>query len=418
MLKRKSPNIFFQYSLSKWQIKLLFVFFGFFILIAVVWYTQSLLDELISREQKTINLYAEIYRRSLNPNANLEEIAFLFEQITPTITFPIIITDKNDIPNKPYHVNIKNIKIDSTFTEEQTEKFIIQLIHEYGQEFPPIVVKDINGKVLNKFYYTNSSLISRLKYFPFAEIVVISVFILIGYMAFSNIRRNEESKVWVGMSKEAAHQLGTPLSSLLAWLEILKLNKNDPDSVEETANEMTNDINRLNTIATRFSKIGSQPERKVENIYVIIETVCQYFEKRLPHLGRRVKINRSLDRDIFAEINVDLFQWVIENLLKNAAEAIENKHGSVTITMKEDITNPTICFISVTDTGKGMTKKQRRQVFYPGYTTKKRGWGLGLSLCKRIVEEYHDGKIYVKDTMPGKGTTFALELPKKLDEPN
>ncbi|ROL56493.1 sensor histidine kinase, partial [Bacteroidetes/Chlorobi group bacterium ChocPot_Mid] len=153
------------------------------------------------------------------------------------------------------------------------------------------------------------------------------------------------------------------------------------------------------------------PEKKIENLYVIIETVCQYFEKRLPHLGRKVKISRNLDRNIFAEINVDLFQWVIENLLKNAAEAIENKHGTVLITMKDS--SEKFITITVSDTGKGMTKKQKRQVFFPGYTTKKRGWGLGLSLCRRIIEEYHNGKIYVKDSMPNKGTTFAIELPRQ-----
>lgn len=409
MFKRKFTDIFYQYSLSKWQIKIVFVFCGFAILVAVVWYTQSLLDELTIREQQTIKLYADIYRRSLEPNADLEEIAFLFDKISPTISFPIIITDHNDIPNKPFNVNTKNVFIDKTKSEEEQEKYLINLVREMSKEYPPIIVQENSGKILQKFYYTNSSLISRLKYFPMVEIIIVTVFILIGYIAFSNIRRNEESKVWIGMSKEAAHQLGTPLSSLLAWLEILRLNKNDPEMISETVSEMENDINRLNTIATRFSKIGSQPEKKVENLYVIIETVCQYFEKRLPHLGRKVKITRNLDRNIFAEINVDLFQWVIENLLKNAAEAIEQKHGNVLITMKDN--SEKFITITVTDTGKGMTKKQKRQVFFPGYTTKKRGWGLGLSLCRRIIEEYHNGKIYVKDSNPNKGTTFAIELP-------
>ncbi|MFC2129983.1 ATP-binding protein [Bacteroidota bacterium] len=410
MFKRKISDVFFQYSLSKWQIKLVFVLTGLGILIAVVWYTQSLLDELIDREQKTIKLYADIYRRTLVPNANLEEIAFLFDKISPTISFPIISTDNNDIPNRPFDVNTRNVAIDTSLSDEQQEKELIKLVQEMGSEYPPIIIRESSGKILQKFYYTKSSLISRLKYFPIVEIIIITIFILIGYIAFSNIRRNEESKVWIGMSKEAAHQLGTPLSSLLAWLEIIKLNKCEPESVSETITEMENDINRLNTIATRFSKIGSQPEKQFENLYVIIETVCQYFEKRLPHLGRRVKIIRDLDRHIIAEINVDLFQWVIENLLKNAAEAIENKHGSVTITMKNSPDKFT--YITVKDTGKGMTKKLKRQVFFPGFTTKKRGWGLGLSLCKRIIEEYHNGQIYVKESFQGNGTTFAIELPK------
>ncbi len=409
MFKRKLSDILFQYSLSKWQIKLLFVIAGFGILFAVGLYTQSLLDEMIARERKTIKLYADIYRRTLEPSANLEEIAFLFDKISPTISFPIIITDKNDIPNKPYDLNTKNVRLDSTLSEDEQEEFLIEYVNEMRKEYAPIVVRDVEGKVLQKFYYTNSTLIKRLKYFPIIEITVIGVFILIGYIAFSNIRRNEESKVWIGMSKEAAHQLGTPLSSILAWLEILKIGKDDPEQVGEVAEEMQKDIKRLNSIATRFSKIGSKPEKKIENLYLIIETVCQYFEKRLPHIGRKVEIDRNLERDLTAEINPDLFQWVIENLLKNAAEAIEKKYGKVTITTKTDKKN---IIIEITDTGKGMTKKQRRQAFFPGFTTKKRGWGLGLSLCKRIIEDYHYGKIYIEDTKPTKGTTFVLELPR------
>lgn len=409
--KDKVFRIFLNFYLSKWQIKVSFVFSGVILLIAVVWYTQELLEELIQREKNTIKLYADIYQRSLEPNADLEEIAFLFDKISPTISFPVIITDENNIPYKPYKLNTRNIEIDSTLTEQQLETYMINLVSKMAAEYPPVVIKDSQGRILQKFFYTNSSLIDKLRFFPLIGILIVSVFIFVGYIAFSNIRRSEESKVWVGMSKEAAHQLGTPLSSLLAWLEILKMNKNNPDFIESTIKEMENDINRLNTIATRFSKIGSQPEKKVENLYVIIETVCSYFEKRLPHLGRKVKITRNLDRELYANINVDLFQWVIENLLKNAAEAIEKKSGEVIITMQKLIDADYIR-ITISDNGKGMTKKQKRLIFNPGYTTKKRGWGLGLSLCKRIIEEYHNGKIYVKETHVGVGTTFAIEIPK------
>jgi signal transduction histidine kinase len=278
-----------------------------------------------------------------------------------------------------------------------------------NESYPPLLISDTSGKILQKIYYTHSSLIYNLKWFPFIEILIVVTFVLVGYLAFSNIRRSEESKVWVGMAKEAAHQLGTPLSSMLAWLEILKYSKGNPDSIEETISEMENDISRLNMIATRFSKIGSTPEKREENISESIEKVCGYFEKRLPHLGKRVEIIRNIDQNVFGDINFELFGWVIENLLKNAAEAIESKHGRVEITLTK-IPRKYI-LISVSDNGKGMTKQQKRQIFHPGFTTKKRGWGLGLSLCKRIVEEYHKGKIYVKETVQGKGTTFFIEIP-------
>ena len=400
---------YFQLPLSKWQIKLLLVFGGFGILLFVVYYTQTLLNEVIEREQRTINLYADIFRLSLAPNANLETVGFLIDRITPTITFPIIVADKNNKPQQPYKAYSLNVDLDSTLSDEKQLKILMKDIERMRNSYPPIIIRDTVGAVVEQIYYSNSTLITRLRYFPFSEILIVAVFVIIGYLAFSNIRRNEESKVWVGMSKEAAHQLGTPLSSLMAWLEILKLNKDAPQAVEETAFEMENDITRLNTIATRFSKIGSKPEQKIENLSEIIESVCIYFQKRLPHIGRKVELKRNIPNNIFAEVNLELFQWVIENLLKNAAEAIESKHGIVSVNLIN--VSKKKLLITVKDSGKGMTNQQKRQAFNPGFTTKKRGWGLGLSLSKRIVEEYHQGKIYIKDTIAGKGTTFAIELP-------
>ncbi len=286
----------------------------------------------------------------------------------------------------------------------------MDMLDDMSSNYKPIVVED-EGVVLSKFYFTHSALIDRLQLFPLIEIVVIATFIIFGYIAFSNIRKSEESKVWVGMAKEAAHQLGTPLSSLLAWIEIMKYNKDNPKAISETLSEMENDVNRLNMIATRFSKIGSIPELTRQNLNEQIEKVSLYFEKRLPHLGRKVKIVRDFDKEYFADINPELFAWVIENLLKNAAEALDIDEGIVAFSIKETSKNKII--ISVKDNGKGMNSSQRRQVFLPGFTTKKRGWGLGLNLSKRIVEDYHKGRIYIKDTAPGKGTVFNIELPVK-----
>ena len=233
---------------------------------------------------------------------------------------------------------------------------------------------------------------------PYLEVGIVAIFIVLGYLSFSNIRKAEETKVWVGMAKEAAHQLGTPLSSMLGWIEILKMSSDDPDAVEDTLEEMGNDVERLNVIANRFSKIGSEPKLSRQAVGNIIESACQYFEKRLPHLGKRVEINRNLDFNVNSYINNDLFVWVIENLLKNAVEAIEDPRGYVNVKMQY-IPRSNKIFITVEDSGKGMGAQLKRQVFNPGFTTKKRGWGLGLSLAKRIIEEYHGGKIYVKDKL-------------------
>jgi len=282
-------------------------------------------------------------------------------------------------------------------------------IAEMKTEYAPYEIKGPNGKTIQKIFYTNSAIVRQLRYMPYIEILIVTAFILIGYVSFSTIRRNEESNIWVGMAKEAAHQLGTPLSSLLAWLELLRLNRDDASAVDRTAEEMHRDVERLNVIAIRFSKIGSQP--KLTSVYAadVIERVCAYFETRLPHLGRRVIIRRDLDPSVTAELSPDLFEWVIENLIKNAVEAIDRHDGSVDIVLRAKPRGGLL--LTVTDNGKGMSTQVRSRVFEPGYSTKKRGWGLGLSLSRRIVEDYHGGRIYVKETVPGAGTTFGVELP-------
>lgn len=394
---------------TKWHIKVIFAVVALGIVVAVITYTQSLVDELIKREQRIINFYAKIYEHYSNPDSDPEDLLFFLDEVTPTISFPIIITGPKDKPLENFSQYSLNINIDSTLSYEEKKKYIYDYVDKMKSEYPPIIIRDYNGKIIQKFYYTHSELIDRLRYFPLIAIMIIGLFIIIGYLAFSNLRKHEQSKVWVGLAREAAHQLGTPLSSMLAWLEILKISKDDPQQVNDTVSEMENDVNRLNTIATRFSKIGSMPDKEITDIIAHIENVCKYFEKRLPHLGKKVEIIRDLKEPVLAEINKDLFAWVIENLLKNASEAIENRKGQVFI-FDRLYPNKKI-FIYVRDTGKGMTSKQKRQIFYPGFTTKKRGWGLGLSLVKRIIEEYHDGKIYVKESIPGKGTTFVIEMP-------
>jgi two-component sensor histidine kinase len=408
LLERIQSSDLFARTLSKWQLKLIFSFVAFAIVLSVIWFSQMLVDELIRREQRIINLYAGIYELYSNPTVELNDW-FLLDRITPTITFPMISTKANDEPNYPFEQYTLNVELDTTLSVSEQRERLNNMIEKMGNTYPPIIVRDTEGKILTKFYYYHSSLIDKLRYFPYIAIFAIAAFIAVGYIAFSNIRRNEESKVWVGMAKEAAHQLGTPLSSLLAWLEILKLSKDSPESIAESIPEMEKDITRLSSIATRFSKIGSMPAKKVENVATLIEKVCQYSERRLPNIGKKIEIVRDLDYLLKAEVNDDLFEWVIENLIKNAAEAIDNKEGSIIINM--ELRQRRKIYISVRDTGKGMTARQRRQVFSPGFTTKRRGWGLGLSLSKRIIEEYHDGRIYIKESSVNKGTEFVIELP-------
>ena len=402
-------------SLSKWQVKLIFALLALFIIISVVMFTQSLVEELIKREQKAVVLYTQVVGDFLDiveESSNTEIYLFFIEDIQKTmINFPVIVTQDNGKPYEPFEIWTLNIDFEKNMTISQQREIVMKMLKKMESTSQPILAKDKSGKIISKVYYTHSALVDKLRFFPLIAMIIIAIFVIIGYISFSSSRDNEQSKVWVGMSKEAAHQLGTPLSSMLAWLEIIKYSAGDPQAVQETVSEMEKDIQRLNTIAVRFSKIGSTPDKENINLSKLIDNVCNYYDKRLPHLGKKIEIIRSLDDRMFADVNVDLFAWVIENLLKNAAESIEEKQGQIYIYMR--VHSKKKLFIFVKDTGKGMSPKLKRQIFNPGFTTKKRGWGLGLSLCKRIIEEYHDGKIYVKESMPGKGTNFAIELPLK-----
>ncbi len=395
---------------SKWQIKLALVFAGMAIVVTTILYVRVLVDELIDNERQKISVYADIYKRILLPDArNIDDMYFLVQNLAPTIFFPVIFTNDNDEPIEPYDQWSKNVNIDTSLSIKAQKEYMLEYLVKMESDYQPIEAKDTTGRVLFKIYYTHSNLIDRLQLFPILEFIIIFIIIFIGYLTFSNIRKNQESKVWIGMAKEAAHQLGTPLSSLLAWLEIIRNSRKEPEFIDEMTLEMENDINRLSVIATRFSKIGSIPDLSRENIQEQIKMILAYFEKRLPHVGKKISLKVDIEQEAYALISKELFAWVIENLLKNAVEAIESKEGSISIKMHVILEKK--IQIIVKDSGKGMSSKQRRQAFHPGFTTKKRGWGLGLSLSKRIIEQYHRGKIYIKESSPGKGTTFYIELP-------
>lgn len=377
-------------------------------------FTNQLVNELVQRETESIQLFADVYRRYTNPNTNPEDLDFLVSKLSNLIKFPMIMTDENDNPIFPFESYTLNINFKPNWTTEQKRKYLKELILNIKENYPPIVIYNENGEIFAKFYYSHSALIDRLKFFPFIEFLVAFVFLLIAYTAFKNIKRTEESKLWVGMAKEAAHQLGTPLSSLLAWLEILNNTENQSLSPKEIIDEMKQDVERLQIISERFSKIGSPAERKRENLVELLDKVISYFSKRIPHLGKKIEIFKNYPSNyIFADVNPVLFSWALENLLKNAFEAIESKEGKITISINQ--TRKRIQIL-ISDNGRGMTTRQKRQAFNPGFTTKTRGWGIGLTFCKRIIEDYHNSKIYIKETALGKGTTFAIELPNKFPQ--
>ena len=252
-------------------------------------------------------------------------------------------------------------------------------------------------------YYKDSALLTQLKFFPYIQLSLIAIFLLMAYTAFSSSRKSEQDQVWVGLAKETAHQLGTPISSLMAWIELMKEKFHAED--DPLIDEMANDVKRLEIVADRFSKIGSLPRLEDHNVYDVVKEFVDYFRVRV---SKNISFDLTGNPQLEAGINIPLFDWVLENLLKNAVNAIEGK-GMIKVDISGNKTKKQV-FIDISDTGKGIPRSKFDTIFQPGYTTRKRGWGLGLSLTRRIVKNYHSGDIFVRDSEVGKGTTFRIIL--------
>ena len=358
-----------------------------------LYYTNQLVKKLSSEEKKKVELWAEATRQISDINAEPGDISFALSVLTDNTTVPVILTDeKRQVISTR---NLDSVRVeDVNYLKSELEEMISQ--HE------PIEIVFATDQ-RNFIYYKDSYLLTQLRYYPFFQLAVIALFLLVSYIAFSTSRKAEQNQVWVGMAKETAHQLGTPLSSLMAWLEYLK-SKPQP---EEHLPEIEKDIIRLNTITERFSKIGAAPALKKENLTLVIDNSIDYIRTRA---SSRVsfKLENGQNYDVEAPLNVPLFEWVLENLFKNAIDAMTGE-GSITIRITDQ---HQFVYLDITDTGKGIPKSKYKTVFKPGYTSKNRGWGLGLSLSKRIVEEYHGGQIFVKSSEPHKGTTFRIVLRK------
>ncbi|MBU0473455.1 MAG: HAMP domain-containing histidine kinase [Bacteroidetes bacterium] len=391
------------------QIKVILLVFATIIALATFIYTQTLISQLEAREKKVAELFASSLQQVAELDASDKDFTFLLDVIK-RIDFPLILADSSDnVSLNGMTGGIRNLDIDSTLTDTQKVAFIKDKIAEFSEINNPIFVYIQDSIVLSKIYFGDSVLITQLRYYPYLQIIFAMMFVIIAYFSFSYLKKNEQSNIWVGMAKETAHQLGTPISSLLGWNEILKINKQNPDKVEDITLEMSNDLQRLNKIADRFSKIGSIPKLVPANITEVIQSVIEYFNRRLPISSKKTELKIINATNILIPLNRSLFEWVIENLIKNALDAIESKNGLITFEIIEEANN---VIIDVSDNGKGIDLKNRKDVFRPGYSTKKRGWGLGLSLVKRIVEDYHKGKIYVKSSVIDEGTIFQIILKK------
>ena len=357
-------------------------------------YTNWLTEKLSEEERKKVILWAEATKRLASDDISLDNDLSLIEMIIDANTsIPLILVNEQD--SILIHANI-------SFNPNRQDLVLQKELKKMKAHNPPIeVVIDENER--QYFYYRESYLLRNLRLFPIVQLLVIFLFIFVAYLAFSASRSAEQNQVWVGMSKETAHQLGTPISSLMAWIELLRMQKTD----ETLVSEFEKDIQRLEKITERFSKIGSKPELLHTNLLEVIQSTVEYLRKRSSGKVKYLIETDQTDGWILP-MNEALFSWVIENLCKNAIDAM-NSEGTITLSLKS---KDNYAILDVSDTGKGLPKSQFKAIFRPGYSTKKRGWGLGLSLAKRIVENYHSGKIFIKNSELRKGTTFRIILNK------
>ena len=372
---------------------------GVFLVIGLFSYTGFLSRELREDNREVVKLYAEIIAGAVNDDSN-SNIDFIFENIIKKVKFPIIQSDMEKNPqlwtNLPKEVDTYEERI-SFIKSMDVINEPIPLVY-FDQESEPIT--------FGFLHYGDSSLIQKIKIWTYVEIISIGLFICIGFVGFSYIRHSEKQNIWIGLSRETAHQLGTPVSALIGWLDYLKHEKTD---LEKILPEIESDIERLQQVNRRFSKMGSKPEVEYFNLSKRISSTLEYLEKRMPSLGGKVILVNKIDPDVKIKANGTLISWAVENLIRNGIDAINKENGKIEVALKQDVN---YVKIHITDNGCGIPKKDWKNIFRPGFTTKNLGWGLGLSLCERIINDVHGGKVSVLASSISEGTTFEIAISK------
>ena len=400
--------------------------------VASFFYNRMLVEELLEHERASVELWAKALEFTNDPvhdeiTSNLLtsiEVLRTIEEVPDSVLQMI---EEVEAINPTLQFVSDNLLIDTRYsiptivTDENGEitarRFIDgevspDLIDQFAEVNEPITITRSEGdqQLRNYIYFGESQTVQYLRYFPFFQFGILAVLIGIGYLTYRSINRSEKSNLWVGMTKEAAHQLGTPLSSLYGWIQLLKETNKEDDETLSIVYEIENDVGRIKGITERFNKIGSEPELKSIRIDPIVDQVIDYMVRRLPQLGKKVDVRKSIKTSAKIRLNPELFQWAIENLIKNAMDAIKVKEGNSFISVSV-FENGDSLVIDVEDSGSGIDRKFMSEIFKPGYSTKKRGWGLGLSLTRRIIEDYHDGKIFVLKSEKDVGTTIRITLP-------
>lgn len=381
--------------------KIAFLVVAVIVVAIFLYFFNNLVKDLSQQERERMEIWADATKEMITQQSGTD-VDFLFSIINRNHTIPVLLTD--DAGNILSHSNFSLPEpIDSLnpmYLSDANVAYLNEKLEDLRNSSNVINIEIAEGS--NQYlYYEDSTLLKQLSYYPYIQLLVMLAFIAVVYFAVTSTKTAEQNKVWVGLSKETAHQLGTPISSLMAWMELMESLGVDA----ETVAEMNKDVQRLSTIASRFSKIGSKPQMEDENLNDVVTRASSYMASRI---SSRIKLSiNTCAGTIPVKASTPLFEWVMENLIKNAVDAMEGS-GAITITTGTD---KGVGYIEVADTGKGLSRKNFKTIFNPGYTTKKRGWGLGLTLAKRIIEQYHSGKIYVLTSEPGIGTTFRIEVP-------
>ncbi len=446
------------------RLKLGLIVFAVGIALASLLYTQRLVDRLREREQRVIELWADAQaevvqaqRQTSNPHrADLQRLDTYLQSVEQAPMSPALPPEQvqryreavdwaqtmpptgalNFILDEilePNPFGVPAIIMDSTRTEPlfwrnvevseslgglssadsaEAVKRLRERQSEMASTFEPIPIQIAlpgrSEQLTQYVYYDESALVTELRIYPWVQLLFVGLFVVVGYLGFSYVRRSEQSNLWMGMAREAAHQLGTPLSSLMGWVQMLRSADGEAAQQEEIIDEIENDVERLQRVADRFSDIGSQPKRERQDLAPIVEETVEYIRRRIPQRGQDISLTVELDRPMEASVNEELFAWVLENLLKNALDAIEDDVGRISVRGGRTDNG---AYVTVEDTGAGIERSQRKNVFRPGYSTKTRGWGLGLSLARRVVETYHNGALELVETSVGEGATFRIDLP-------
>lgn len=384
--------------------KVIFLVISIAVVFIFLYVSNNLVKDLSEQERDRMQIWADATKEMINSalGDGGGSADFPFSIIERNRTIPVLLTDEdgNIIDHRNFNLPEPVDSINRFPLSPVNEAFLKERLADL-RKTSNVIEMPITDDFKQYLYYEDSKLLKRLSYYPYIQILVMLAFIAIVYFAVLSTKKAEQNKVWVGLSKETAHQLGTPISSLMAWMELLESLGVDA----ETVGEMNKDVQRLSTIASRFSKIGSKPQMEQDELNKVVERSSSYMSSRI---SSRISLTRNMcNRELSVKLSVPLFEWVMENLIKNAVDAMEGT-GAINITTGEE---RGMAFVEVADTGKGISRKNFKTIFNPGYTTKKRGWGLGLTLAKRIIEQYHSGKIYVRASEPGVGTTFRIDIP-------